>query len=378
MIPYGRQEITQDDLDEVVRVLKSDYLTQGPEIGNFERAFAAYVGSEYAVACSNGTAALHLACLALGVAPGHKVITTPMTFAGSANCVRYCGGEVVFAEIDPSSGNLCPQQVEALLEKSPAGTYQGLIVVDYAGFPADLPAFRKLADRYGLWVIEDACHAPGAGRADFRCGDGQFSDLTCFSFHPVKHIAAGEGGAITTRSRDLYERCSLLRTHGITRDPSLLQENHGGWYYEMVDLGFNYRLTDFQAALASSQLRRADENLKRRNQLAERYRAAFQDSPLELVAVAPGIEHAYHLYVVRVDDRLGLYNRLRERDILAQVHYIPVHTFPAYQSLGWKKGDFPLAEDWYSRCLSLPLYPTLTDEQQDFVIEAVLEFVDNR
>lgn len=375
MIPYGRQEICQQDIDEVVRVLRSDYLTQGPEISLFEEAFARYVGASHAVACANGTAALHLACLALGVGPGQRVIVPPLTFAASANCVRYCGGEVEFADIDPGTGILSLEAVRLKLQGQPRGTYVGMVVVDYAGYPADLPEFRKLADEHGLWLLEDACHAPGGSGPDFRCGDGQYADLAAFSLHPVKHIAAGEGGVITTRNPALYDRCCLLRTHGITRDPDRLQQNHGPWYYEMVELGFNYRLTDFQAALGRSQLQRAELNLQRRQELARRYLEAFQDLPVQGVPVPEDVVHAYHLFVIRVQDRLGLFQHLRAQQVLAQVHYIPVHTFPEYARLGWKSGDFPEAERWYSGCLSLPLFPTLRGDQQQKVIDLVAEFV---
>ncbi len=378
-IPYGRQNITQSDIDAVSEVLRSDFLTQGPEIEKFEKAFAAYIGSNYAVAVANGTAALHLCALALNVKPGEKVITTPITFAASANCVRYAGGEVVFADIDPTTYLLDINSVEDLLKSAPKGTYKGIIPVDFAGRSVNTEAFRKLADEYGCWILEDACHAPGGYFKDSNnekqlCGNGVYADLAIFSFHPVKHIAAGEGGIITTNNEELYKKVSLLRTHGITKDPALLHENHGGWYYEMQELGFNYRLTDFQAALGNSQLQRADEGLKRRREIAAKYNAAFSGKNF-IHGQSGDIEgHAYHLYIVEVDDRKGLYDYMREYKIFAQVHYIPVHMQPYYRDLGWKKGDFPHAEKYYEQCLSLPMYPTLSDEEQNFVIETILNY----
>lgn len=380
-IPYGKQNITQEDIDAVVKVLTSDFLTQGPAIKEFEQNFANYTGAQYAVAVSNGTAALHLAALALNVNPGDKVITTPITFAASANCVRYCGGEVVFADIDPQSYCLDINQVEELLIKAPEGTYKGIIPVDFAGHPVNMEAFRKLADKYNLWIIEDACHAPGAYFHDSRgakqiCGNGNFADLTVFSFHPVKHIAAGEGGMITTNNKALYERLLKLRTHGITKDPALLEENHGGWYYEMQELGYNYRLTDFQAALGNSQLQKAERGLQRRQEIADKYNKVFESIPtIKIPEVASGHFHAYHLYVIQVENRLELYNWLHQNKIYAQIHYVPVHTMPYYKKQGWKKGQMPIAEAYYEKCLSLPMYPSLTDEEQDFVIEKILEFV---
>jgi UDP-4-amino-4,6-dideoxy-N-acetyl-beta-L-altrosamine transaminase len=379
-IPYGRQHITTEDIQAVVEVLQSDYLTQGPSIEAFEKAFASYIGCDFAVAVSNGTAALHLSALALEVGPGDKVITTPITFSASANCVRYCGAEVVFADIDPVSYTLDIQKVRALLEKHPKGTFKGVIPVDFAGYPVNLEAWRQLANEFGLWIIEDACHAPGGYFIDSngtqqRCGNSHFADLAIFSFHPVKHIASGEGGMITTNDPLLYQKLLMLRTHGITKNPDLMHENHGGWYMEMQTLGYNYRLTDFQAALGLSQLSRADEGLLRRHEIAARYTVAFSDSSaIEIPHTYPKVYHAYHLYVIQVEDRKGLYDYLKSHQIYAQVHYIPVHTMPYYQQIGWQKGDFPISEAYYTKCLSLPMYPTLTNEEQDYVIEKVLEF----
>ena len=344
----------------------------------FEYEFADYVGADYAIAVANGTAALHLCALALGVDQSSRVITTPITFAASANCVRYCGGTVEFADIDEETATLSLDKVRELLQSHPKGTYQGIIPVDFAGYPVDLEKFRELADEYGLWLLEDACHAPGGYftdslGAECLCGDGTYAELAIFSFHPVKHIACGEGGMITTNSKELCERIRLLRTHGITKDPSLLTQNEGGWYYEMQDLGFNYRLSDIHSALGLSQLKRADQRLQRRREIAAFYDKAFEKSSIQPVIEAfkaPG--HAYHLYVVKVDERKKLYDHLRDQDIYSQVHYIPVHLQPYYRGLGHKPGDFPVAEAYYSQCLSLPMYPELTESDLNRVVDAVL------
>ena len=377
-IPYGRQHITQEDIDAVIKTLTSDFLTQGPKVQEFEEKFARYVNATYAVAVANGTAALHLCTMALGVNEKSKVISTPITFAASSNCVRYCGGTVEFADVDATTILLDINKVKKLLESSPKGTYDGIVAVDFGGYPLDLESFRKLADEYNLWIIEDACHAPGGYFTDSQgkkqlCGNGTFADLAIFSFHPVKHIACGEGGMITTNDKKLYEKLLLLRTHGITKNPAQLKENHGGWYYEMVELGFNYRLTDMQCALGISQLARADAGLQKRQVIAQKYDQAFRGSAAQIIVPPSGISHAYHLYIVQVKNRKALYDALREKGIFAQVHYAPVHTMPYYQQLGYKKGSMPVAESYYEKCLSLPMYPTLTEQEQDFVIKSVLE-----
>jgi UDP-4-amino-4,6-dideoxy-N-acetyl-beta-L-altrosamine transaminase len=380
-IPYGRQHITPEDVQIVLETLQSDFLTQGPKVAEFERAFADYIGVPYAVAVSNGTAALHLAALALDLQPGQRVITTPITFAASANCVLYCGGEVHFADIDPATGLIDLQQVRELLLSQPKGYFHGLIPVDFAGLAVDLEAARQLCAEFGLWLLEDAAHSPGGFFTDSKgvaqwCGNGQFADLSIFSFHPVKHIATGEGGMITTNRKDLYDKLLVLRTHGITKDPAKLHKHDGGWYYEMQTLGYNYRLPDMLTALGISQLRRAEEGLARRRQLAARYDAAFADMPgVQPLAGAAG--HAYHLYVIQVADRKGLYDFLHKQQIFAQVHYIPVHTMPYYLDLGWKPGDFPNAEAYYAHCLSIPMFPSLTDEEQEYVIACIREFVNH-
>ncbi len=383
-ISYGRQTITDADIAAVTAVLQSDYLTQGPKPPEFEAAFAQYIGSQYASVVANGAAALHLCAMALGVKPGDKVITTPITFTASANCIRYCGGEVVFSDIDETTYLLDIQKVRTLLENTPKSersAYKGVVPVDFAGLPVDMAAWHELADEFGLWILEDACHAPGASFTDKqgierRAGDGSLADLAIFSFHPVKHIATAEGGAVTTNNQQYHDRVSTLRTHGITRDPAILEENHGGWYYEMHELGYNYRLTDMQAALGIEQLKRAEKGLERRRAIARRYEEAFAGTSVTVRPVPTGFHHAYHLFVIEVAQRRELYDFLRERKVYAQVHYIPVHLQPYYRQFGWKRGDMPLAEAYYDRCLSLPMYPALTNEEQEYVIEQVLRFFD--
>jgi UDP-4-amino-4,6-dideoxy-N-acetyl-beta-L-altrosamine transaminase len=378
-IPYGRQHITQEDVDAVTQTLQSDFLTQGPAIKEFEDAFAAYVGAKYAVAVANGTAALHLCAMALNVNAGSTVITTPVTFAASANCIRYCGGTVAFADIDPQSALLDIDKLEQMLEASAPGTYSGIVAVDFAGYAVNMERLKKLAAKYNLWIIEDACHAPGGYFTDSngvqqKCGNGNFAELAIFSFHPVKHIACGEGGMITTNNKELYDRLLLLRTHGITKNPTLLKEDHGGWYYEMQELGYNYRLTDFQAALGVSQLKRADAGLTRRKEIAARYDAAFAGTVIKTFPAPPNDSHAYHLYIIHTPKRKELYDYLREHNIFPQVHYIPVHLQPYYRQLGFRKGQFPFAEQYYDGCLSLPMFPSLTDMEQEFVINTIHEF----
>lgn len=391
-IPYGRQNITNEDIQSVIKVLKSDFLTQGPNIAEFEAAFAQYVGCKYAVAVSNGTAALHLCTLALGVKGGDKVITTPITFVASANCIRYANGDVVFADIDPQTYLLDINSVRKLLESSPKGTYQGIIPVDFAGNAINMEQFRELADEYDLWIIEDACHAPGGYFYDSNnnkhfCGNGEYADLSIFSFHPVKHIACGEGGMVTTNNEELYKELNRLRSHGITKFDDHYsnsiefatggyknETDYPGWYMEMQELGYNYRITDFQAALGISQLKRAPAGLKKRREIAKIYNDAFENKPYILGQAGIVDGHAYHLYIIEIKDRLNLYKHLREENIFAQIHYIPAHLMPYYRQYGWKEGDLPYAEKYYEQCLSLPMFPTLTNEEQSFVIKTINEF----
>jgi dTDP-4-amino-4,6-dideoxygalactose transaminase len=318
----------------------------------------------------------------------------PITFAASSNCIRYCGGEVVFADIDPATYLLDINKVKALLEAAPKGTYQGIVPVDFAGRAVNLEAFRKLADEYGLWLLEDSCHAPGGYFIDStgkkqNCGNGQFADLAIFSFHPVKHIACGEGGMVTTNDEQLYKKLMQLRTHGITKEQGTFENDinfaagqptnadaYPGWYMEMQTLGYNYRITDFQAALGLSQLKRADEGLAKRREIAATYAKAFTGKRY-IKGQSGSIEgHGYHLYIIETQDRLGLYNYLKEHKIFAQVHYIPTHLMPYYKQFGWKEGDMPDSENYYRHCLSLPMYPTLTAAEQEYVVATINDFYD--
>lgn len=378
-IPYARQEVTESDVAAVTEALQSDFLTGGPRVAAFEAAFADHVQAPYAVAVSSGTAALHLCALALDVGPGQRWLTAPLTFVASANCIRYAGGEVDLIDIDPATYLMDLDQLEARLQAAPAGTYHGVVAVDFAGCPIDMQRLRQLADRYQLRLIEDGCHAPGgwfetSQGTRHHCGDGSLADLCIFSFHPTKHITAGEGGMITTADEGLCRRLLHLRNHGITRDRDLMQADHGGWYYEMLELGYNYRLSDLHAALGTAQLQRAEANLARRRAIARRYDAAFAGTAVCPAPAHPG--HAYHLYPVQVPHRQAVFDALRQAQIFIQVHYIPVHYHPAYQALGWKVGQFPHVEAYYDRCLSLPMFPALTEAEQDYVIEALLGIVE--
>ena len=319
------------------------------------------------MAVANGTAALHLCALALDVQPGTRVITTPITFAASANCVRYCGGEVWFSDIDPETLTLDIDKVRGLIESRPRGFFHGIVPVDFAGYPVDLEAYRALADEHGLWIIEDACHAPGGWFTDSKgteqwCGNGNYADLAIFSFHPVKHIASGEGGMITTNDKALYDRLRDLRTHGITRDRGNLRyPDHGGWYMEMQQLGYNYRIPDILCALGISQLSRAEEGMTRRQEIAHRYDQAFKGGDTGAMKVhgvpSTDIRHAFHLYVIEVQNRRGLYDNLREHGIYAQVHYVPVHTMPYYQDIGYEEADLSKSEAYYAGGLSYRCTP---------------------
>jgi UDP-4-amino-4,6-dideoxy-N-acetyl-beta-L-altrosamine transaminase len=376
-IPYGRQSITQEDIDAVVKTLSEDFLTQGPKVKEFEDAFANYVGATYAVAVNNATSGLHLAVLALGLKPGDRVITTPITFAASANCVRFAQGEVWFADIDSETYLLSIESVKKLIESKPKGFFKGIIPVDFAGLPVDLEAFKRLATKHDLWIIEDSCHAPGGYFTDSNgakqlCGNGNYADIGVFSFHPVKHIACGEGGMVTTNSEELYKKLSLLRSHGITKDN--MAEDHGGWFYEMQELGYNYRLTDIQSALGITQLAKNERGVLRRNEIASRYKSAFRNS-VKYQDLPDGFFNAHHLFIIEVANRKGLYDFLKENNIYAQIHYIPVHTLPYYRKIGYGNADLSNAESYYAKCISLPMYPTLTNEEQDYVIEKIQSFL---
>lgn len=382
MIPYGRQDITQADIDAVVEVLRSDFLTQGPAVPAFEQAVMGQTGARHAVAVNSATSALHIACLALGLGPGDWLWTSPITFVASANCGLYCGAQVDFVDIDPRTWNLCPVALERKLEQAErAGRLPKVVVpVHLCGQPCDLAAIRALADRYGFRIIEDASHAIGARYRGEAVGNCRYSDITVFSFHPVKIITTAEGGMALTNDAGLAERMSLLRSHGITRDPArMTQEPDGPWYYQQVDLGFNYRMTELQAALGSSQLQRLDAFVAQRQALARRYDAALSGLPLTLPWQHPDTQSAWHLYVVRVDSAGGTRSRrevfetLRAHDIAPNVHYIPVHQQPYHRDAGRARGPFPEAERYYAEAISLPLFPGLGEARQEHVITALRE-----
>jgi UDP-4-amino-4,6-dideoxy-N-acetyl-beta-L-altrosamine transaminase len=377
IIPYGRQSITQGDIDAVVTTLTSDFLTQGPKVKEFEDKFALYTGVKYAVAVNNATSGLHLSVLALGLKKGERVITTPITFASTANCVRFCGGEVWFADIDPHTYLLDLESVRELIESKPKGFFKGIIPVDFAGLPVNLEKFRILADKHNLWLVEDACHAPGGHFTNSKneiqkCGNGNYADIAVFSFHPVKHIACGEGGMITTNSKELYKKLLSLRTHGISKEG--MSKNDGGWYYEMKELGYNYRLTDIQSALGITQLEKNKEGVKRRNEIANNYKNAF-NGKLKFQDLKAGELNAHHLFVIEISDRKKLYDFLRTHNIFSQIHYIPLHTLPYYKNIGYDNANLQNAENYYDHCISLPMYPSLSNDEQQLVITKVLEFI---
>lgn len=376
MIPYGRQEVVQSDIDAVVDVLQSDFLTQGPQVPKFEQAVAAYCGAKEAVAVNSATSALHIACLALGLGEGDWLWTSPNTFVASANCGLYCGASVDFVDIDPESYNLCPVALAQKLQQAEAEDRlpKVLMVVHFSGQPCDMQSISKLSECYGFRIIEDASHAIGARYEGESVGNGRFSDITVFSFHPVKIITAAEGGMAVTNDDDLAERMRLLRSHGVTRDEHLMTgEPDGPWYYQQVDLGFNYRLNDLQAALGLSQLERLDRYVEQRRSLAHRYNELLREVAVATPQRFSHVSSAWHLYVVRVPEKSHrqVFERLRADGIGVNLHYIPVHTQPYYQKLGFKAGDFPNAEQYYREAISLPLYPTLSHEQQDQVVEVL-------
>ena len=380
MIPYGRQIIGENDIDAVTAVLRSDFLTQGPAVPRFEEAVAAYCGAKHAVAVNSATSALHIACHALGAGPGDRVWVSPNTFVATANAALYCGATVDFVDIDPVSYNMSPLALEEKLRKAaPGGTLPRIVIpTQFAGLPSDMPAIRALSAQYGFKIIEDAAHAIGAHLGDTKTGDCHYSEITVFSFHPVKIITTGEGGLATSNDPDLARRMQLLRSHGVTREQSELERsNEGGWFYEQQCLGFNYRMTDIQAALGVSQLSNIEAWIARRHEIADIYDKALSELPLILPRRPAGSRSALHLYVVQLDrdrtplDRKTAFERLREMRIGVNVHYIPVHTQPYYRNLGFASGTLPNAERYYSRCLSLPMHAGLTNSQQSQVIDAV-------
>jgi len=373
MIPYGRQDISQTDIDAVVEVLRSDWITQGPTIPCFEQAVANYCGSKYALAVCNATAALHLACRAVELGSGDKLWTSPNTFVASANCGLYCGAEVDFVDIDPKTYNISIDALRTKLEHAEkvGGLPKVLIPVHFAGQSSEMAAIAELAKQYGFYVIEDAAHAIGGEYKGKKIGSCSYSDMTVFSFHPVKIITTGEGGMVLTNNQALFEKVSLLRTHGITRDPDKMSEqSQGAWYYQQITLGYNYRMTDIQAALGLSQMQRLDTFISQRHELAQAYNESLQDLPLQLPWQHPDSYSAWHLYVIRLNKqkRRQVFDSLRQAGIGVNVHYIPVHTQPYYQEMGFKLGDFPKAEKYYHEAISLPIYPLLTKLQQQKII----------
>lgn len=372
-IPYGRQTLDEADIQAVVDVLKSDYLTTGPMVAEFERRVAEYVGAKYAVAVSNGTAALHVACLAAGIEEGDEVVTSPITFAASANCILYCGGTPVFADIDRATYNISPEEIEKkITEKTRA-----IIPVHYTGQPCEMEKIHQIAKKYNLMVIEDAAHALGAVYQGKKVG--ALSDMTCFSFHPVKPITTGEGGMITTNDEKLYQRLLLFRSHGITREEELLSENQGAWYYEQVELGYNYRITDIGCALGNSQLNKLDGFIERRREIAKRYDEAFADCDgIKTPKQLPGCDSGWHLYMIQVlkKDRKKVFDKLRAAGVGVNVHYIPVYHHPYYQKNGYEQVHCREAEIFYERAISLPIFPGLTKEQQEYVIEQIMNILE--
>jgi UDP-4-amino-4,6-dideoxy-N-acetyl-beta-L-altrosamine transaminase len=378
MIPYGRQSIDAADIEAVAEVLKSDFLTQGPAVPKFEAAVAAYCGAAHGVAVSNGTAALHVACLALDMGPGDILLTTPITFVASANCALYCGASVDFVDIDPRTYNM---SMDRLAQKLEAAEREGrlpkvVLPVHLTGQSADMRSVAELARRYGFRVVEDASHAVGATYGNGPVGDCHYSDIAVFSFHPVKIITTGEGGMLMTNDPELAARMGMLRTHGITRDPTRMRlPSEGGWYYEQLELGLNYRMTDIQAALGYSQLQRIDALLARRRRLAARYDHAFEGLRLARPWQHPDTKSSWHLYVIRVDASIhaAAFERLRKAGIGANLHYIPVPRQPYYRDLGFDPADWPESERYYSEAITLPLYASLSDQEQDQVIAAVTQ-----
>ena len=383
MIPYGHQWIDEEDIKAVTDVLKSDWITQGKKVDEFEYEFANYVGAKYAVAVNSGTAALHSACFAAGITYLDEVITTPITFVASANCIVYQGGIPILADIDKDTLNIDPEKIREKITKKT----KAIIPVDFTGRPADLEAINKMAKENGLVVIEDASHALGATYKGNKIGS--VSDMTIFSFHPVKHITTGEGGMITTNNREYYEKLKLFRTHGITKDKNLLTKTtEGSWYYEMQELGYNYRLTDIQCALGISQLKKIDKFISLRRRIAHRYSRAFEDIkeitiPKYTYDSTPFSSSAWHIYVIQLNleklkvDRKVIFEELKKEGLGVQIHYIPVHLQPYYQKhFFYKYGDFPVAEQYYERAITLPIFPKMTDREVEFVIQKVKKVIE--
>lgn len=384
MIPYGKQDISQQDIDRVVEVLNSDFLTQGPQVPAFENALAEYTGANYALAVNSATSALHIACLALELGQGDWLWTSPITFVASANCGLYCGARVDFVDIDPKTYNMCPKRLEDKLIKAQADDRLPKVVVPVhlCGQPCDMVTINKLAKEYGFKVIEDASHAIGGRYRGQPIGNCEYSDITVFSFHPVKIVTTAEGGAALTNQKNLADKMSLLRSHGITRDPELMcRESHGGWYYEQIDLGFNYRMTELQAALGVSQMKRLDEFVTARHRLAARYYEKLASLPVVLPHQLENTYSGLHLYVIRLKlDEIKLSHRemfdeLRANGIGVNLHYIPVHTQPYYQAKGHRLGDYPESERYYQEAISLPMFHAMTEQQQDEVVQVLTKML---
>jgi len=379
-IPYGKQEISQQDIDSVVEVLTSDYLTQGPKVPAFENEISNYTGSKYAVAVNSATSALHIACLALGLGKDDWLWTTPISFVASSNCGLYCGAQVDFVDIDPVTYNLCPKALELKLKQAEQQNRlpKVLVAVHLCGQSCDMRAIKGLADQFNIHVIEDASHAVGGKYLEQAIGGNQFADITIFSFHPVKIITTAEGGVATTNSKALADRLNLFRSHGVTRDSELLERTPDGpWYYEQLELGYNYRMTDLQAALGISQMQRLDDFVSKRHELAQRYDLELAGLPLQLPQQDADAYSGLHLYVIRLKlnliklTRKQVFDQLRDAGVGVNVHYIPIHTQPYYQRMGFSKGDFPHAEKYYAEAISLPMFHLMTETQQSRVIEVL-------
>lgn len=383
MIPYGKQDINQSDIDAVIEVLTSDFLTQGPKVPAFEQAIVKYCSAKHAVAVNSATSALHIACLALGIVKDDIVWTTPISFVASANCALYCGAKIDFVDIDITTGNLSIESLtKKLIEAKEKNSLPKVVIpVHLAGLSCDMEAIRDLAIKYNFKIIEDASHAVGGSYQNSKIGCGQYSDITVFSFHPVKIITSAEGGMALTNDAEIADRLRLYRSHGIVaKQEHMTEESHGPWYYQQIELGFNYRMTDIQAALGLSQLKRIDEFIKKRNELAKKYDIAFKNTKITTLSPKNNTVSAYHLYLILLpeidrDIHKKVVIALRNKNICAHVHYIPIYLQPYYKKLGFKPTSFPHSEEYYSRAISIPLFPQLTDKDQNYIIRTILELI---